>query len=199
MKIFLNEKTIELLDSAPTHKTTEPIVEYTNEKQLLKAYSSFKNNDTQSTLIIWSGKKNGIWKKEFTKNFKKIKAGGGVVKNESGEILFIYRLGKWDLPKGKFNPKETPEQAAIREVKEETGIKKLKVTKSLPSTYHIYERKNKQILKQTWWFEMQSTTKETLIPQTSENITDLRWIPKENIKLVLQNTYASIKELIFTL
>ncbi|QQS63451.1 MAG: NUDIX domain-containing protein [Chitinophagaceae bacterium] len=59
----------------------------------------------------------------FFRNFKIVEAAGGIVQNENKEILFIYRRNKWDLPKGKIEKKELPENAAAREIEEETGIK----------------------------------------------------------------------------
>ena len=44
--------------------------------------------------------------KEFLKPFTLISAGGGVVRNPKGRILFIKRKGKWDLPKGKLETGE---------------------------------------------------------------------------------------------
>lgn len=58
------------------------------------------------------------------------KAGGGLVYNKNGEVLFIFRNGKWDLPKGGSDKGEDIEDTAIREVEEETGVKGLSITKS---------------------------------------------------------------------
>ena len=69
------------------------------------------------------------------------KAGGGLVYNQKGEVLFIFRNGKWDLPKGGIEKKEEIEDTAIREVEEETGVTGLKITRKLQKTYHIYKRK----------------------------------------------------------
>jgi 8-oxo-dGTP pyrophosphatase MutT (NUDIX family) len=118
------------------------------------------------------------------------------VKNEKGEILFIFRLGKWDLPKGKLAGNETTEETALREVKEETGLLKLKITGSLHSTFHIYTRKGKQILKQTHWYEMEAKSAQSLIPQTEEEISEVRWVGREDLKAILSNTYGSIRELL---
>ena len=61
-------------------------------------------------------------KKDFFKQFDLIEAAGGIVQNDQNQMLFIYRLHKWDLPKGKVEKGENFEQAAIREVEEETGV-----------------------------------------------------------------------------
>ena len=55
----------------------------------------------------------------FKQKFKLIKAGGGIVFNENGELLVIDRLGYWDLPKGKKDKGEKMKACAIREVQEE--------------------------------------------------------------------------------
>ena len=48
---------------------------------------------------------------------------GGVVFADD-QILFIMKNGKWDLPKGKIEQNETKEEAAVREISEETGLLK---------------------------------------------------------------------------
>ena len=58
-------------------------------------------------------------------------AAGGLVENEKGEILFMFRRGKWDMPKGKRDPGETLEECALREVEEETGVGQLHLKKFL--------------------------------------------------------------------
>ena len=70
--------------------------------------------------------KKAVWKK-----FEIVKAAGGLVLNENKELLFIFRRGKWDLPKGKLDEGETIEQCAIREVAEETGVKNISLNKEL--------------------------------------------------------------------
>jgi 8-oxo-dGTP pyrophosphatase MutT (NUDIX family) len=196
MKIFLNEKSIELLEARPGNSLAdEQVFEYISAKQLKKAYKEFEADDHSMKLVFWSVREDISWKQDFFHLFKRVDAAGGLVKNEKGERLFIFRLGKWDLPKGKLSENETPEEAAIREVKEETGLSEVKITGDLPSTFHIYTRKGKQIMKQTWWFEMEASCKQTLIPQTTEDISVVKWIDKKDIEEVLANTYASINEL----
>ncbi len=75
-------------------------------------------------------------KKAFWKKFTVIQAGGGLITNQKDEILLIFRRDKWDLPKGKLDKGETLEQCALREVQEETGLRKVTLQSPLTETYH---------------------------------------------------------------
>jgi 8-oxo-dGTP pyrophosphatase MutT (NUDIX family) len=114
--------------------------------------------------------------------------------------LFIFRNGKWDLPKGKLDQNELPEEAAIREVEEETGVKAEKIVKQLPSTYHLYQSPYHEdkpwIFKQTFWFEMACSGLPSGIPQQDEGITMLKWIKKDNMDEVWSNTHENLKQII---
>ncbi len=122
-------------------------------------------------------------------------AGGLIEKNNS--FLFIKRLGKWDLPKGKIEKNEAIEEAAIRECEEECNIDELIIEKTLPSTFHIYPYKKSYALKQTYWYRMISTSSKLLAPQLKEQITEVIWFTKQNIKNeVLKNTYLTIKDVL---
>ncbi|MBK9671561.1 MAG: NUDIX domain-containing protein [Bacteroidetes bacterium] len=68
--------------------------------------------------------------------YTKIEAAGGIVKNKQGQLLFIFRHGKWDLPKGKIEKGENEQDAALREVEEECGIAELTLQKKLTTTFH---------------------------------------------------------------
>ena len=134
--------------------------------------------------------------KIFLKFLPNVIAGGGKVVNPSGQILFIFRNGKWDLPKGKAETRETIDKTALREVEEETGIKGLQITKPLEITYHIFKRNNKYQIKKTYWFEMFSDYKGDLKPQLSEGITKVKWIDPKKLKKVKKNIYANIEGLL---
>ncbi|HEV3222260.1 MAG TPA: NUDIX domain-containing protein [Puia sp.] len=125
-----------------------------------------------------------------------IKAGGGLVKNEHEEVLFMFRRGKWDLPKGKLDPGESLESCAQREVKEETGISHLELVRFLIVTKHEYEEDGQIISKETHWWLMKSNGNQILIPQTEEDITELKWIGPSDFKIVQQNTYPSILDVL---
>ncbi len=132
-------------------------------------------------------------KKAFFTHFKLVKAAGGLVKNKSGDVLLIFRRGKWDLPKGKLDDNEGLVECAVREVQEETGLKNLEIGKENETTYHTYVEFGKHILKESHWFQMISKTDELLIPQIEEDITEIRWVKKEDLKNYLDNTFPSIK------
>lgn len=125
---------------------------------------------------------------------KKIIAAGGLVQNTKGEYLFIFRRGKWDLPKGKVDKNEKIEDAAIREVEEECGISGLEIIRPISKTYHTYTIKGEKILKETHWFFMKTNRTEKLIPQTEEDITEAVWADKKEVKTLLENTYDTIKD-----
>jgi 8-oxo-dGTP pyrophosphatase MutT (NUDIX family) len=121
-----------------------------------------------------------------------IRAGGGLVENEKSEVLFMFRRGKWDLPKGKLDPGETLEDCAIREVREETGIKKIKIIRFLITTEHLYYERDQLIRKESHWWLMKGDSREKLIPQKEEDISELRWVGKVDLNDILSNTYPAI-------
>jgi ADP-ribose pyrophosphatase YjhB (NUDIX family) len=135
---------------------------------------------------------NESWNK-FQSYFKVQKAAGGRVLNSAKKILFIYRFDKWDLPKGKLEKGENIEHCAIREVKEECGITNLQIEKQLQTTYHIFMRKGKTILKVTYWFLMTTTYLGKLTPQIDEGIVHVVFKNDIETKEALKNSYENIK------
>jgi 8-oxo-dGTP pyrophosphatase MutT (NUDIX family) len=135
-------------------------------------------------------------KKAFFKKFQIIPAAGGLVVNESGQWLFIYRRGKWDLPKGKLDKRESAEKAAVREVEEETGLHDVQLKHKIVDTYHTYDESGHHILKETAWYLMQVSGEQNLVPQTEEQITALEWADPNNLKKYLSNTYHAIEDVV---
>ena len=148
------------------------------------------NSEQNTTITIQTSDISDEWN-SFKSNFNSIKAAGGLVYNEFGELLIIDRLEKWDLPKGKIEGDETPEEAAMREVEEECGIDQLQINRYYGSTYQVYTLECKLILKQNIWYQM-ITNKQELIPQTSEGIANAFWIPETEIPQLIKKTYRSI-------
>ena len=130
----------------------------------------------------------------FFGNFKIIEAGGGLVLNEKGETLMMFRKKKWDLPKGKIDKGETVKEGAVREVEEETGVKITSVVKKLGKTYHTYKLKDKWLLKKTHWYLMEASSNCKLVPQKEEDIEKVAWFLKPGIKENLKISYVSIKD-----
>ena len=121
------------------------------------------------------------------------KAGGGLVYNKNGDVLFIFRNGKWDLPKGGIKKEELIEACAIREVEEETGVSGLKIGTKLQKTYHIFKRNGSYKLKITHWFEMKTDLEGIPVGQLEEGIEKVAWLNQEQIKEALKNSYENIK------
>ena len=137
--------------------------------------------------------------KNIIADMKIIQAAGGLVKNGEGEFLFIHRLGKWDLPKGKVDEGEKMREAAVREVEEECGIKVDYLGKKIVTTYHTYTMKGKVVLKQTKWYDMGVNKVPELTPQKEEDITEAIWLNAKDLKKVQDNTYPLIADILYTI
>ena len=125
-----------------------------------------------------------------------ILAAGGLVLNEKGEVLFMFRKGKWDLPKGKLDPGETMDACALREVMEETGLVQVALKNFLLTTEHLYTERGKPILKKSHWYLMEADSHQRLVPQAEEEISELRWLAPADFNIALANTYPSIVEVL---
>lgn len=165
-----------------------------NTVNIKKVIRKLNNSSLKEVRLIH--KKEDKLLKKFLKKLPNVVAGGGKVYNDKGDILFIYRNDKWDLPKGKIERKETIEDTAIREVEEETGVKNLKIVKPLDTTYHIFKRNGRYKIKITYWFEMKTNFTGNLHAQENEGITKVAWLNKEQICAALENSYANIKLLV---
>lgn len=153
-------------------------------------------NSTKLKEVRLIGKNNNKLIKKFLKLLPNVIAGGGKVYNSKGDILFIFRNSKWDLPKGKVEKNETIENTALREVEEETGVRGLEIIKPLDTTYHIFKRHGKYKIKITYWFAMKTKFDGILQPQQNEGITKVEWLSPLETKKALENSYANIKLLI---
>ncbi len=134
--------------------------------------------------------------RDFCAHFRIIEAAGGIVYNTRREILLIFRLGHWDLPKGRIDEGELPEEAALREVREETGLREVFSDGFLTMTYHTFrDKENRRALKPTHWFRMH-TAQEDLHPQTEENIEKAVWMHPEAFMEHAHGAYDSVREII---
>lgn len=134
-------------------------------------------------------------------NLTQVPAAGGLVINENRQFLFIKRFGRWDLPKGRIEAGETPELSAVREVEEECGLRGLAIHRQLPATFHLYRSpyipdENNWVLKETVWFEMSYSGSDPLVPQTEEQIEEVRWVSEAELPEIYGQTYGNLKELL---
>ena len=144
-----------------------------------------------SGIILLCADLQEAWR-DFKSHFKVISASGGLVINKQLEFLFIFRGGKWDLPKGRIEEGESIEHTAVREVEEECGIENLSIERFLVTTYHLFFHNNRNYLKETHWFLMKTDFKGELTPQLEEGITETIFKNTEEAKNAFKNSYSNI-------
>lgn len=124
------------------------------------------------------------------RKFKVVKAAGGLVRKKE-KILMIYRLKKWDLPKGKKEKNERYKETAIREVEEECNIS-VKLGRKICTTWHTYTMNKRAMLKKTKWYVMDSTDDSHMKPAYEEDIEETRWMSQKEVYHALEHSYKSI-------
>lgn len=200
IKIYFDEKPVYLCDEMDDqlteiiHHPDAVFVDELSRPAINSLLHEIKKEDFHAG-IIWNPDIEKL-KKAFFKHFILIEAAGGIVINEKKEILFIYRRGKWDLPKGKMEKKESAEACAQREIEEETGVLGLTLKKKIGETYHTYDEFGKHILKISHWFYYTCSSKQSLQPQIAEDITKTEWIKTKDIKMPMSDTYQNIKDIV---
>jgi len=192
-KVFYNDKAIIILDRSenlPENVSVENVESEHEMHRFLDEY--FRANKMHD--VVLSGNTISKLFHYFASWFDYIEAAGGLVKNRVGKCLFIKRWGIWDLPKGKIEKNESYENAAIREVEEETGVGGLKIEGKLPDTYHVYQTDKQFVLKRTCWFLMLTEDGSTLKPQQDEGITEVVWFNNEQGRKALSASFRSLRE-----
>lgn len=168
---------------------------YLGKRKQIKQYLDLldKNQET-AAVALYAENEETLWA-DFRSCFTILEAAGGFVTNPQNELLVFFRRGAWDMPKGKIDPGETPEAAAVREVQEETGLQEVALGEFVMHTWHTYRLKDERILKKTWWYKM--TTPETsVIPQTEEDIERIEWVDPASWLASKPVMYGSIRDVI---
>jgi ADP-ribose pyrophosphatase YjhB (NUDIX family) len=197
-KIFINKHAFLITNNEQlAHSKDVRVYPPSQLNQVIQKLTADKLNEKKKIVFV-TPKPSALFSK-VRKQFKVIKAAGGVVFNEHGELLLIKRLGLWDLPKGKLETGEDQRLAALREVHEECGLNFLGILKKMANTYHVYFLKGRWILKKTAWYKMIAWGDISVQPQLEENITEVRWVNQEFIRDPAFETYDSLKELMQTI
>jgi 8-oxo-dGTP pyrophosphatase MutT (NUDIX family) len=188
-KVFVNDKPLFLTNEV--QKETDSQIFLLESIDINKLIVKLFQNKIEKAILYYPDER--LIMKTLKAKIPVVKAGGGLVFNKKGAVLFIFRNGKWDLPKGGAEKKETMEETAMREVEEETGVSGLSITKKLQKTYHVFKRNGVYKLKQTYWFEMQSTFEGIPEGQIEEGIEKVVWVHPNEIPQLLENSYENIK------
>ncbi|MGB3152800.1 MAG: NUDIX hydrolase [Maribacter sp.] len=188
-KVFVNELPLILTNKLSETANGEYFL--LNQSSILGAIKALKKKKLTEAYIYHPNHEEIL--KKFTKEIPLVVAAGGVVTNEKGKVLFIYRNDKWDLPKGKLDKGESIEDCAIREVMEETGVQGLRIENFLRTTYHVFNNNGTPTLKQVHWYAMKTEFSGKLKPEKKEGIVKVKWKGPAKIQKALQNSYANIK------
>lgn len=200
IKIYFNEKPLFLCDAVD--ETIQPYIHHDD-----AVFIDELNSHTVKTMIHEMEQPSvhaGVFyhpeleelKKAFYKKFTVVLAAGGLVQNEKKEILIIFRRGKWDLPKGKLDKNEKLEGCAVREVEEETGLQKVKLVSPLAITYHTYHEGARFILKESHWYNMNVKGDQQLVPQTTEDIHEIKWVKQSGLGEYMKNSFPSVVDVL---
>ncbi len=200
IKIFFNDKPLFLCDNVD--ETIEPYIHHDDavfidelDSHTIKSMIHEMQVDKIHAGVFYHPNLDEL-KKSFYKKFTLVKAAGGLVLNEKNEILMIFRRGKWDLPKGKLDKGETLEACAVREVEEETGMKNIQLISALITTYHTYHEGTKFILKESYWYNMKVSGRQQLVPQTEEDIMEIKWVTSKAAEKLFPVCFPSVVDVI---
>lgn len=183
--VYFGDRVIHLTDSYNKH-----YAQFTNRNSLMELVHKFEQGDYEE-LYIYDESLNDLFK-NFKTCFKYIEAAGGLVLNDKDKILVIKVDDIWQLPKGKVEKGEKYDKTAIREVQEECGIHEPIIVKQLPSTFHVYRKKDDVFLKRTYWYKMFYKGSGIPKPQTEEGIQDARWVNHSDIYDIMKQTHKSL-------
>jgi 8-oxo-dGTP pyrophosphatase MutT (NUDIX family) len=198
-KVFINKGLISIGDSSVSVTGQDPVFNiYCSDDEPLDVYiQEFLSNEAFKHVHLFSEKPETLVA-AFESCFEHVPAAGGLVSDKAGNVLVIFRRGHWDLPKGKIDAGEGTEEAAIREVEEETGIKVSQLQGLLCETRHVYSEGGRRILKHTSWYRMLTTgTKPLSVPQSEEDIEQCVWLElPQAMQRLVESGYSSLSEIV---
>lgn len=201
-KVYINERPIQLIPKETYDQGNfqsdelNLVANYIGKPKFLLNYIDLLEKNTDYKSITLYAKNIAKLVRDFNGLFRIVEAGGGLVFNEKKEALLIFRRGFWDLPKGKLDEGESITHAAVREVQEETGLKKIELKNFICETNHVYRnKKGRRCIKRTYWYKMETTQKK-LVPQTEEDIEQAIWTKLKSIEFDRIKIYRSIVDVI---
>ena len=174
--IFVNEHKL-ILSASPIESSNVSSFRYLEKVKFMYPYIDRLEKTpmhVEADVCLYHTDISFLWS-HFKEVYTPILAAGGVVRDANNLVLGIFRNDWWDLPKGKIDPGESKEVAALREVKEETNVQ-AEIEMELPSTYHTYRtKKHGRILKRTFWFAMNAEDSAEVVVQEEEGIDAFDW------------------------
>jgi 8-oxo-dGTP pyrophosphatase MutT (NUDIX family) len=117
-------------------------------------------------------------------------AAGGIVHRRADdgavEVLVIHRpkYEDWTLPKGKLDKGETAEQAAVREVEEETGIKATLGARAGSNEYYDRHGRSKRV---DYWLMEPDVVPDEFTP--NDEVDEIRWLPIDGLRDLLTHDH----------
>ena len=194
-KVYFNNRLIMISGQPDRMQKYSLFHKYHDLDELYTRISDFLIEDEIYSINIYSYKIDSLWK-AFRDYFEIHIAAGGLLINKNKELLFIKRYGKWDIPKGHLSEKESLRDCARREVQEETGLFAGSMLTGLRPSYHIYKIDENWILKETHWYIFIFSGEGAALPQQSENISEVRWFSRDELRYVHENTWPSISDVV---
>jgi ADP-ribose pyrophosphatase YjhB (NUDIX family) len=196
-EVYIDGKPLTIVEQPDARHSSEHLLirEVRTCGDITEALERWKSQPNAGELVLHGAGADEVWKL-FSELYVFVQAAGGCVTDERRRLLAIHRLGVWDLPKGKVDEGEAVDAAALREVREECGLKKLELLRRLCETWHTYERRGRQHLKRTDWYLMRGSNAEQLIAQEDEDISEVRWMDAAEMAALKASTYPSLRKVI---
>lgn len=194
-KVYIDKRFITISSQPDRLQNYSLFHKFNDQKDFSEQLSKFLRDSSIECINIYSYKLDHLWAL-FIEEFHFIEAAGGIVISPDHELLLIKRYNNWDAPKGHFEPSETPEECARREILEECGVSCGRRISELNNTYHIYNFEGQYYLKKTFWFLFTLEGSKETNPQSEEGITEARWINRESTGKVKEGMWLSVKDVL---